>query len=214
MLGSATSWIQNELFKIHGPLVYVVVAALVFAEVGIVIGFFLPGEIATIIGGVIASEHRANLVLMIVVVVAAAAAGNLSGYELGRIAGPWLVSHRPLRGHAGVAHAERLIARRGGPAVVIGRWIAVVRSVLPGLAGMSDMSRPTFITLSAVGAVGWGTMWVLVGFAVGRTYVKVLNAAGTWSLVALGLLAVAIVAFLVWRKLLERRAHRHGGAGS
>lgn len=204
LLGSATSWFGHELLKVRDPVVYVVVAVLVFVEVGIVVGFVVPGEVATIIGGVLASEHRANLLLMIVVVCAAATAGNLSGYELGRRAGPWLLSHRPLKGHPGVTRAEGLVATRGGPAVVIGRWIVVVRSVLPGVVGMSGMRRPTYAALSALGGVAWGTMWVLVGFAVGRSYTKALDAAGKWSLALLGAVAFAVVVLVVWHKVRGR----------
>ena len=96
MVASIKSW----LLHLHGPIVYVVVGLLVFFELAIVIGFFVPGEIATIIGGVIASQHHANVVLMIVVVVVAATVGNVVGYDVGRLLGPWLFSHRPLAGHA------------------------------------------------------------------------------------------------------------------
>src|SRR5580658_1478018 len=125
MLASVTSW----LLRLHGPVVYLVVGLLVFFEVAIVIGFFVPGEIASIIGGVIASQHHANVVIVLVVVVVAATIGNVVGYDIGRLIGPWLFSHRPLAGHAGVARAQNLIARRAGPAVVAGRFVVGVRAV-------------------------------------------------------------------------------------
>lgn len=214
VLGSATSWTQHELLKLHGPWVYVVVGALVFIEVGIIVGFFVPGEIASIIGGVIASQHRVSLPLMIVVVAVAATLGNVSGYQLGRLVGPWLLSHRPLKGRPGVVRTERLIARRGGPAVIIGRWIAFVRAVLPGVIGTSGMDLRAFVVFSAVGASAWAAMWVSIGFAVGESYASVVNAAGQWSLLALGVVVVAFVAFVVWRKARERRELREGKARS
>src|SRR5580658_4265034 len=100
MLASVTSW----LLRLHGPVVYVVVGLLVLIEVAIVIGFFVPGEIASIIGGVIASQHHANVVLVLLVVVVAATVGNVVGFDVGRLTGPWLFSHRPLADRAGVAH--------------------------------------------------------------------------------------------------------------
>ncbi|MGH9017912.1 MAG: DedA family protein, partial [Acidimicrobiales bacterium] len=169
MAASVTSW----LLHLHGPVVYVAVGLLVFFEVAIVIGFFVPGEIATIIGGVIASQHHANVELMIVVVVVAATLGNIVGYDIGRLLGPWLFSHRPLAGHVGVERAQTLIARRAAPAVVVGRFVVGARAVLPGRVGMSGMSRRLFAVCSAIGAVAWGALWVLVGFAVGLSYSKV-----------------------------------------
>jgi membrane-associated protein len=196
MLASVTSW----LLRLHGPVVYVVVGLLVLIEVAIVIGFFVPGEIASIIGGVIASQHHANVVLMVVVVVAGATVGNVIGYDVGRMVGPWLFSHRPLAGRAGVDRAQELLARRGGPAVVLGRFVVVVRAVLPGLIGMSGMPRRLFAGLSLVSALVWGTLWVLVGFALGLSYTKVTKTFGRVSVVAVVALVGAWVLAWWWRR--------------
>ena len=204
MIASITSW----LLRLHGPIVYVVVGLLVFFEVAIVIGFFVPGEIASIVGGVIASQHHANVVLMVVTVVVAATVGNVVGYDVGRWIGPWLFSHRPLAGHTGVTRAQKLIARRAAPAVVAGRFVVVVRAVLPGLVGMSGMPRRWFAALSAVGGVAWGTLWVLVGFALGLSYTRVTRTFGWATFVVV---AALVVAWLVV-ELRRRRLRRSDGA--
>jgi len=206
MVASITSW----LLHLHGAVVYVAVGLLVFFEVAIVIGFFVPGEIASIVGGVIASQHHANVVLMVVVVVTAATVGNVVGYDVGRMIGPWLFSHRPLAGQSGVVRAQELIARRAGPAVVAGRFVVVVRAVLPGLVGMSGMPRRAFNVFSAVGALVWGTLWVLVGFGLGLSYTTVTRAIGWGSFVVVAALVVAWVVVDVRRR---RRRHRSGPAG-
>jgi membrane-associated protein len=205
VVASVTSW----LLHLHGPVVYVVVGLLVFFEVAIVIGFFVPGEIATIIGGVIASQHHANVVLVIVVVVVAATVGNVVGYDVGRMLGPWLFSHRPLVGHRGVVEAQKLVARRAAPAVVAGRFVVVVRAVLPGLVGMSGMPRRLFALLSLVGATVWGTLWVLVGFGVGLSYTKVTGTVGRVSFVVVALL---VAGWLVHEA--RRRRRRRAAADS
>jgi membrane protein DedA with SNARE-associated domain len=202
--------IESWLLHLHGPVVYVAVGLLVFFELAIVIGFFIPGEIATITGGVVASQHHANVVLVIVVVVAAATVGNLVGYEVGRLVGPWLFSHRPVAGRAGVVRAQRLVARHAGPAVVVGRFVVVVRALLPGLVGMSGMARRQFAVFSAAGAIGWGTLWVLVGFALGLSYSKVTNTFGKGSVIVVAALVVAWGVVEVRR----RRGRRHGRGGA
>jgi membrane protein DedA with SNARE-associated domain len=196
VVASVKSW----LLQLHGPVVYVVVGLLVFFEVAIVIGFFIPGEIATIIGGVIASQHHANVVLMIVVVVVAASVGNVVGYDIGRLVGPWLFSHRPLVGRPGVVEAQKLVARRAAPAVVAGRFVVVVRAVLPGLVGMSGMTRGHFAFFSLVGAVVWGTLWVLVGYGVGLSYTKITTTVGRISFLVVGLLVVVAIVVEVRRR--------------
>ena len=77
------SAITSELARLSGPLAYLVVAALVFGETALFFGFVLPGEIAVVLGGVLASRGRVSLPLLIVVVVAAAIIGPLVGYEIG-----------------------------------------------------------------------------------------------------------------------------------
>ncbi|HXQ62781.1 MAG TPA: DedA family protein [Acidimicrobiales bacterium] len=199
MAASVTSW----LLHLHGPVVYIVVGLLVFFEVAIVVGFFVPGEIASIIGGVIASQHHANVGLMVVVVVVAATVGNVVGYDVGRMIGPWLFAHRPLAGHVGVAKAQSLIARRAGPAVVVGRFVVFARAVLPGLVGMSGMSRRHFALFSAAGGILWGTLWVLVGFGLGLSYTKVTSRFGPASVIVVAVLVVAWV--IVDRRRRRRR---------
>jgi membrane-associated protein len=205
---SSAGGFQGWLLNLHGPVVYLVVGGLLFLEVGIVVGFFIPGEVATILGGVIASQHHANLPTMIVVVAVCASLGNLSGYGVGVLIGPWLLERRPLKGNAGLIRARELIASRGGPAVFLGRWVVFVRAVLPGVAGVSRMRLGKFIVFSVLGGIVWGTTWVLIGYAAGNSYAKVEKAAGSWSLVLLGVIVVALAVFIVFRKRKERRENR------
>ncbi|MGO9341052.1 MAG: DedA family protein [Acidimicrobiales bacterium] len=204
---SASGW-QGWILHLHGPVVYAVVAGLLFLEVGIVIGFFIPGEIATILGGVIASQHHANLALMIVVVSLAASIGNISGYWVGRGLGPRLLELRYLKDNAGLLRARQLLARRGGPAVFVARWVVFVRAVLPGLAGMSHMQFRKFVVFSVLGGTIWGSMWVSIGYAAGASYSTIEKAAGSWSLVILGVVLVAVAVFIVFRKRKEKRENK------
>jgi membrane-associated protein len=199
---------QGWLLHLHGLVVYLAVGGLLILEVGIVVGFFIPGEVATILGGVIASQHHASLPTMIAVVCVCASVGNLSGYGLGFAIGPWLLERKFLKGNAGVARTRDLIANRGGPAVLIGRWVVVVRAVLPGVAGASRMQFGKFVVFSVLGGVLWGSMWVLIGYAAGSSYAKVEKVAGSWSLVLLGVIVVALAVFIVFRKRKERRENR------
>ena len=140
----------------HGPVAYVVCGLLVFGEAAVLLGFVIPGETAALIGGVLASLHHVNLILMLVVVVACAIVGDSVGYEVGKVLGPWLVERRPLRGHPGVNRGQALLARRGGPAVFLGRWVALARALVPGLSGMSGMRYRTFLAYNAMGGICGG----------------------------------------------------------
>ena len=159
------SWLEH----FHGPVAYVVCGLLVFGEAAVLLGFVIPGETAALIGGVLASLHHVDLVLMVAVIVVCAIVGDSVGYEVGKWLGPWLVEHRPLRGHPGVRRGQDLLARRGGPAVFLGRWLALARALVPGLAGMSGMRYRTFLAYNAAGGTVWGITFVLIGYAAGTS---------------------------------------------
>ena len=203
VLASVSTWLQH----FRGPVVYLLCGVLVFGEAAVLLGFVIPGETAALAGGALASLHHANLELIIVVVVACAIAGDSTGYEVGKFLGPWLIRHRPLRGHAGVVKAEQLIAARGGPAVFLGRWIALARALVPGISGMSGMHYPTFLLFNAIGGVTWGVTFVMVGFAAGTAYGAVATRIGIY---AGAVVAAVVVGIIVW---LGVRRHRRSSAG-
>jgi membrane protein DedA with SNARE-associated domain len=150
---------------------------------------------------------------MLVVIVVCAIVGDSVGFEVGKLLGPWLLEHRPLRGQAGVHRGQDLLARRGGPAVFLGRWLALARALVPGLAGMSGMRYRTVLTYNALGGAVWGTTFVLIGYAAGTSYVAVAKTVGVYSLGVLGAVVVAVVAFVVVRHRRDRRKWGGGGAG-
>jgi membrane-associated protein len=104
-----------------------------------------------------------------------------------------------------VQRGRDLLARFGGPAVFLGRWVALARALVPGLSGMSGMRYRTFLTYNAAGGLVWGTTFVLIGYAAGTSYTKVASTIGVYSLVILGVLIAAVIVFVLIRR---RREHR------
>lgn len=194
MIASLGSSVSSALGHFHGPLVYVVVAGLVIAESGFVVGFFVPGEISVVVGGVLANEHHVSLAWMLLVANAAAIAAFLVGYGVGNWIGPWLLRHRPLRGQPGVERTRVMIQRFGAAAVFLGRFVAVVRAIMPALVGISDVRLRTFVVFDVAGGLVWATLYTMIGYAVGASYQQVLNTMGTWTLAAVAAVVVAIVA--------------------
>ena len=191
------------LLGVPPPLAYVLISSLVFAEAALFVGFVLPGETAVLFGGVLASTGHLNLVLLIVLVVVAAVVGDSVGFEVGRHLGPRLLDVRPLRKHqARLGAAQGFLRKRGGVAVVLGRWTAFLRAVMPALAGASRMHYPTFLTFNAAGGLVWGTVVVLLGYFAGTSYEKAASLLGQTSAVILGLIAVAV--FFAWHQHRKR----------
>jgi membrane-associated protein len=192
----------GSLLHFHGPAAYALVGALAFSEAALLIGFFIPGETAVVIGGVLAGLHRVNLGVLLVVVVISAIAGDSVGFEVGRVAGPWMLDHRPMKGNPGVARTMGMLERYGGPAVFLGRFVAFARAVIPGLAGFSRLRYRTFLLYNAIGGLVWGVGYTLLGFVVGNSFERILKQVGIWSA---GVVAVIVVAALVVHRLLKRR---------
>lgn len=210
MLASIGTAVEHWLQHFSGPVVYLLCGLLVFGEAAVLLGFVIPGETAALVGGALASLGHVNLVVVLVVVIVAAIAGDSVGYEVGKILGPWLVRHRPLRGHRGVPKAEDLISRHGGPAVFLGRWVALARALVPGISGMSGMSYPKFLAFNAIGGITWGTTFVMVGYLAGSAYATVANRIGVYAIVVV---AAIVLGLVVWALVRRRRQRPSGQAG-
>lgn len=190
---SITNWLQQA----SGPVVYAVVAALVFGEDALFVGFVLPGETAAVLGGVIASRGRVSVYVMCAVVVAAAIVGDTVGYEIGARAGPRILDTRALQGHRErIAKAQDLIRRRGPAAVFLGRFVAFFRAMMPALAGISRMRYRVFLPFNAAGGLVWGVGFTLLGYFAGAAYKKVERTAGTAAAIVVAVVVVA--ALVVW----------------
>ena len=199
------SAITAELARLSGPLVYAVVAALVFGECALFLGFVVPGETAVVIGGVLASRGRVSLPLLMIVVVAAAIVGPLVGYEVGRRMGGRVIGSRFLRRMSGtVEKATSALNSRSAAAVLIGRFTAVLRALMPALAGTARMPYRTFAVYNAIGGVVWGVGYCLLGYLAGSAYEAIQRQVGTGFAIAIAALVVA--ALVIWAVRRHRRA--------
>jgi membrane protein DedA with SNARE-associated domain len=194
----------DKILSLQGAIVYITVGGLVFAEDAVFVGFFVPGETAAIIGGVVASRGNANLAAMCAVVVVAAIVGDSIGFGLGARYGDRLVHTRVLRKRAKrIDKAREQIRRRGGMAVIIGRFVAFLRAVTPFLAGTSHLSYRRFLAFNVAGGVVWGVGSVLLGYAVGDSYKRLEGLLGP---VTAGVIGVLVVAGLIaWSVARHRR---------
>jgi membrane protein DedA with SNARE-associated domain len=197
--------ITDWLLHLSGPLVYLVVAALVFSEDALFFGFVLPGETAVVIGGVIASAHNGvDLPVMMAVVVLAAVTGDSVGYEIGRRFGPALLSTRlAVRYQDRIERSRTFMRERGPAAVFLGRFVALFRAMVPALAGLSLLPYRRFLLFNAAGGLLWGVGYTLLGFLAGAAYAKTAHTVGTVAAAVVG--GIVVIALSVW---LWRRHHR------
>lgn len=200
------SSLAADVTSLTGWVAYLVIAALVFGETAVFAGFFLPGEIAAILGGVLANRGHLSLTLLAAIVAAAAVAGPFVGYEIGRRMGDRLFAARALsRVRGGVDRTRATIARYGGVAVLLGRFVAIVRAIMPAAAGAAGVRYRSFALFNVLGGIVWGAGYVVAGYLAGSAYAVVEREVGTGLAIAVG--AVVVVAVAIWM------ARRHRDAG-
>lgn len=189
MLHSWGAALTAALFSLHGWPVYLLITGLGFAEAAVFLGLVLPGETALFLGGVLAAQGNIRLTLLIVLAVVAAIAGDSVGYEVGRVLGPAMRGSRVGRwiGPRRWDRAEQAIAHRGAQAVFIGRWVGVLRALVPAVAGAAGMPYRRFLVANVVGGVLWAVTIAVLGFTAGAAWTQVQGWLGVISIVALAL---------------------------
>lgn len=187
----------DRLAELASPWGYVIVGVLALLEASAMIGLVVPGEAALLVGGFLASQGRADLRLMMAVGAVGAIIGDSVGYEIGRYFGPSLRRSRLGQwvGDERWHRAEDYLARHGGRAVFFGRFVGVLRAMVPTIAGLSGMPYRTFLPWNIIGGLVWAPGFVLLGYAAGGSYHQVGIWAGRASavLVILVVLVVAVV---------------------
>ncbi len=189
-------------------LVVTLVALLPALEASTLLGVAVPGEIAVLAGGVLAHAGVVPLGVVILAAFSGASLGDQLGYTLGRRYGPQLLAHLPrrLRDSSTVDRALSLIRRRGAVAVLVGRWAAALRALVPGLAGMSGLGRRRFTIANLAGGAVWATSVAVAGYLAGASYAVLERRLGLGSE---ALLTVTIVLVVGWFLLLHRRHSPH-----
>ena len=197
---------ENILTSVPTWVTYLAVFLLPFLEASVFLGFVIPGETALVLGGVLAAQGRVQLLPLIALAIGGAISGDAVGYAVGRRFGPALQRSRlgQVVGDQRWRTTEEFLLRRGGPAVFIGRFTALLRALVPSAAGMAGLPFRTFALWNAVGGVTWATGFVLVGYGAGASYKKVEQYLGRGALV----LTAVVVAALVGTHLLRRRRER------
>ncbi len=189
----------DALGSLAGTPAYFVVGTLAALETAAFVGLFVPGELGMLVGGYIAYRQHAGLLGMMVAATVGAIIGDNIGYQLGRRFGPAVKRSRLVRrvGEERWARAEQYLALRGGRAVFLGRFIGVLRALVPALAGASRMPYRRFAMWSALGALLWAPSIIYIGYLAGTSYHRVevyAGRAGLGLLVLVGMLAAVAAA--------------------
>lgn len=208
------SYLLNSLVTAMGPWAIVGVCLIIFAECGLLIGFFLPGDSLLFTAGLFVATGAINepLWLVCTLLVIAAMLGNICGYWIGRAAGPPIFQRPNSRLFKAeyVDKTHEFFEKYGNRAVVLGRFVPIVRTFLTVMAGVAKMDAKRFLTYSLIGGIAWAAGVTLLGywlggFAVVRDHIELML-----ILVVLVSLLPIIVEFVKARR--ERAAQRASAA--
>lgn len=186
-------------------LALAVVFALPALESSVFLGFVFPGELALLLGGVVAGRGHVGIAEVLVAGIGGAIAGDTVGYLVGRRWGARILGSTVGR-FVRTEHLDRArsaLARRGALAVALGRFTLALRVVVPGLAGMAGMPYRRFAVANVAGAVAWGGAMVVAGYLAGNSWPQVAHVIST---IGLGVTLAVVAA--VGGVLLLRRSRR------
>ncbi|MEX3894697.1 hypothetical protein FSB08_08825 [Paraburkholderia sp. JPY432] len=201
----------GDFIQVYGTWVYAVLFAIVFAETGLVVLPFLPGDSLLFIGGAFCAAGQMHLGLLILLLLVAAIGGNTTNYLIGRAIGPRVFNtHIPVLerflDRAALQRTHDFYEKHGGKTIVLARFIPVVRTFAPFVAGASSMTWSRFQMFNVVGALSWVLLLVLLGYFFGnipfiRQYLNVI------VLVGIGAAIVPVVLAALWKMLRKNGAN-------
>ncbi|MEU7937688.1 DedA family protein [Microbispora bryophytorum] len=207
----------HQFMAMAGPWAYLVVGLMACAETGALVGLVVPGEITLLMAGFLAFTGHVSLLVMMVVAGVGAVAGDSISYRIGRRLGPRVRASRLGRRVSAERwdRTEDYLRRRGGWAVLFGRWVGLLRALVPMLAGMGRLPYARFLAYGVPGGLAWGAGTVALGYAAGSSYELVEQFSGRVGLlVAAGLVALAAAGLGVHRLTRPRTPVVAGAVGA
>lgn len=182
---------------------------IVFAETGLLIGFFLPGDSLLVTAGVFAAAGHLDIWTLLTAVSAAAVIGDQVGYYIGARTGPRIFAREDSllfkRAHLMRAHA--FYERHGGKTIILARFVPIVRTFAPVVAGVAEMEYRKFVTYNVVGGILWVWSMALLGYSLGRVIPDI----DRQIHIVIGVVIVLSLlpgAFEIWRARRESAAGR------
>jgi len=193
----------------YGPWLYAILFVVIFAETGLVVLPFLPGDSLLFISGTVVAAAALNVHVLVLVLAAAAILGDSVNYAIGRYIGPKAFS-RPDSRWFRQDHLRRTQAfydKYGGVTIIIGRFVPIIRTFAPFLAGVAQMSYPRFLCYNIVGGIAWIASLVYAGYLFGNIpWVK-----DNLSWIVIGIVVVSLIP--VAMTLIKERRERSKASG-
>lgn len=194
-----------ELTAAYGPWIYGILFLIIFCETGLVVTPFLPGDSLLFVAGAIATQDAMNVHLMVVLLIIAAILGDAVNYSIGRFFGVRLFSNPDSKifRRRYLQITQTFYARHGGKTIILARFVPIVRTFAPFVAGMGHMPYRRFAAYNVIGAIAWVTSFSYAGYFFGNLPVVQSN---------LHYLIVGIIFVSILPGVIEVIRHRRAAA--
>ena len=186
---------MNTIIQDYGALSYLILFAIIFFETGLVVTPFLPGDSLLFVVGALAAGGTLHAGWLIVILSAAAILGDTANYWIGTLLAPKIISQQKIR-FIKREHIERthaFFSKYGGKTIIMARFIPIVRTFAPFLAGVGTMSYPRFLTYNVTG----GILWVCVGVFCGYFFGNLPFVKKNFTLVILMIIFISLIPAVV-----------------
>lgn len=158
-----------DLIVLFGPLTYLILFLIVFCETGIVAAPFLPGDSLLFAAGVLASADMMNIWILYIVFLSASILGDTVNYWIGHYVGPKIFhGHHPLVNKEYLNKAHAFYEKHGGKTIILARFVPIIRTFAPFVAGIAKMDYFKFLLYNVVGGVVWVTIFLFAGYFFGN----------------------------------------------
>ncbi len=212
LLSGALGWILGVVQSVHPALRTALAGFGILLETSILVGLIVPGDTIVIVAAT-AVDGPVEYIALALTVIVGALCGESIGFLLGRFFGPKLRASRLGRriGEQWWVRAENYLARRGGPAIFVSRFLPFLHSLIPVTAGMSAMSYRRFIAWTLPACTIWSFAYVSVGTFAAGSFEALLDQLHYAGYIFVAIIAVFLVGVVVAKKLIERSERRHLG---
>jgi membrane-associated protein len=204
---AALSLDPRDILESFGPWATIGLFLIIFAETGLLIGFFLPGDSLLFTAGILASQGHLNIAVIAIGCFLAAVIGDQVGYTIGHRAGPALFRRPDSRifKQKYVDRTKEFFEKHGPKTILLARFVPIVRTFAPVLAGVGEMNRRTFTTYNVLGGFIWGLGVTVAGYVLGEAIGEDVD---KYLLPIIGVIIVLSILPPLIEALRERRRRR------
>ncbi len=195
----------GQIIETYGILTYAILFIIIFIETGLVFTPFLPGDSLLFAAGAFAALGSMNILVLIILLIIAAILGDTANYWIGRFFGEKIVAHPKIPiNEKHIEQTEAFFKKHGGKTIILARFVPIVRTFAPFVAGAGQMNYGKFLSFNIIGGVAWVLIATLAGYFFGNiSFVK-----ENFSLVIIGVVLISIlpIAYEFAKNMFKKKA--------